>query len=154
MTIKRIYLLSLICLTFIIQGQNILTSGNFSPIGDDGKLYETSTIFFSTVNVTFTTFNIVRLVKTNKHKSNAAFGIIFGTAQTIYGGLNANSAEKNASLYTTINIGLGLTTILTSLLRLVKKSPPKENKVVFNFFYLPPIDKNTAAVGLNLKHTF
>ena len=146
---KRQYILFLITLTLFSNGQNNLQLGGIGPF-KSGNEYAEGTVVFSVVDATFTTFNIVRLIKTDKHKSNATFGLVFGTAQTLYGLFNTNSTEKNAGTFTAVNIGLGLTTLATSIIRLSKKSPPKESKVTFNLFCLPPVDNNSGTLCFSI----
>ena len=149
MKTKQLYILIFLIVTLNCSGQqgNSLTY-ELGLSNSDG--YNSSTIVFSAINVTFTTFNVIRIVKPDKHKSNAVFGILFGSVQTMYGVFNSNSTDKNANIFTSVNIGLGLTTIATSIIRLATKNPPKESKVTFNFFYLPPIDHHTATAGISL----
>jgi hypothetical protein len=136
---KRQYILFLLTLTLVLRGQNNLQLDGIGPF-KNGNEYAGGTIVFSAIDATFTTFNIIRLIKTGNHRSNATFGFLFGTAQTVYGLLNVKSGEKNANVLTTINVGLGLTTIISSGLRFLKRRVPKENKVTFNFFCVPQVD--------------
>ena len=150
--LKRPYLILLTVLTFMSKGQNNLFGGGFTPF-NSGNAYAEGTIVFSAIDATFTTFNIIRLVNTDHRKSNAAFGLLFGSAQTAYGLININAVENNSGTLTALNIGLGLTTVVTSGLRLLKKEPLKENSVTFNFLYLPPLESHSGALCFALKGT-
>jgi hypothetical protein len=147
-------LLFILSVVFSLQkGTSQNSLGPIDPF-DKGNAYTSGTIVFSAIDLTFTTFNVVRLLKTDPHKSNAYFGLMMGTGQTVYGILNANATEKNAGAYTGINIGMGFVTVLTSAARLLKKSPPKESGVSFKLFCLPAIEGNHSAIGLHLSKRF
>ncbi len=107
------------------------------------------TIFFSAINTAFITCNIIKLTQTDNSKSNAGFGIISGLTQATFGALLANNSNKDTKTLATINIGFGLGAIVTSGLRLLKTSPPKNKAVAFNPFYLPKIDNAKAIIGLS-----
>ena len=114
----------------------------------NGDLYWVGTIVFSAINATNTTFNILKLNKPDKYKSNAIFSILSGALQTTVG--LVGTTDKKLYIPAAVNISVGLTTIVTSIIRLAKKSPPKENKVTFNLFYLPSVDHCTATVGFSV----
>lgn len=149
--------LRLIIITFLISSSCL--KGQLSPPSnfyyeDDGSLYWVGTIAFSAINVTTTYFNIKKLHKHDKYRSNAIFGAISGCAQTALGFANVNAKYNNAYIPTSINIGVGLTTLVTSVVRLATKNPPKENNVSLNFIYLPDYQDKTSIVGLTFKKQF
>jgi hypothetical protein len=127
-----------------------MNGGNYY-IDDNGSLYWGATIAFSAINVTTTYFNIKKLHKYDKYRSNAIFGAISGGAQTALGLANLKAKHNNAFVPTSINIGVGLTTLVTSIIRLATKNPPKENNISLNFIYIPSKDKNNSLVGLTFK---
>ena len=144
-------------ITFLIsssylKGQVTLPSNVYSD--NDGSLYWSGTIAFSAINVTTTYFNIKKLHKYDKYRSNAIFGAISGCAQTVLGFTNINKKYRNAYIPTSINIGVGLTTLVTSVVRLATKNPPKENNVTLNLIYIPNYHDNSSIVGLTFKKQF
>ena len=148
-TTPLFFLLILFFITLKSNGQ--ISSGGFGQIADNNSdLYLTGSIVFSAINVTATTFNIVKLHKYDKYRSNAIFGIISGATQTALGFANINATHKNAFIPAEINIGVGAITLATSIIRLATKNPPKEDKVAFNFYYLPISESNHPLVGINL----
>lgn len=157
-TNKQLFIIFLISLTFVFKGQNsIIGPFAISSIDDpDGVLYLIPTVFFSTINTTTTYFNIKKLHKYDKYRSNAIFGAISGVLQTGFGLINIHTVYNTAPDYipTGINIGLGLTTITTSIIRLATKNPPKENKVAFNFYYIPSGNKNNSILGIHIVKPF
>jgi hypothetical protein len=142
------FLISSSCL----KGQVTMPSNVYSE--NDGSLYWTGTIVFSAINLTTTYFNIKKLHKHDKYRSNAIFGAISGAAQAALGFANVNAKYRNAHIPTSINIGIGLTTLVTSVVRLATKNPPKENNVSLNFIYLPNYQDNSSIVGLTFKKQF
>jgi hypothetical protein len=109
--------------TLTSKGQSIDLFQGGGNYGGNG-LYWLSTILFSAINTSNNTFNIIKLRnpdRPDKYKSNAIFSIISGSLQTALGVANVTSKEKNAFIPTSINIGLGVTTIVTSAMRLALK---------------------------------
>jgi len=147
---KKLLLIVALINAINTQAQAELTN-NVQSTNDDGSLYWAGTIAFSAVNVTTSYFNIKKLNKEDKYRSNAIFGIISGCAQTALGVSFVNAKYKNAYIPTGINIGVGLTTVATSILRLAKKNPSKQNSTSFNFMYLPNSSNNTAILGFTFK---
>ncbi|MFN8114510.1 MAG: hypothetical protein U0W65_00235 [Bacteroidia bacterium] len=143
-----VFLISSSCL----KGQVTMPSNVYSD--NDGSLYWTGTIAFSAINLTTTYFNIKKLHKHDKYRSNAIFGAISGCAQTALGFANLNAKYRNAYIPTSINIGVGLTTLVTSVVRLATKNPPKENNVSLNFIYLPDNQDKSSIVGLTFIKQF
>jgi hypothetical protein len=122
---KNIFLLT-IFLSIHVKGQNLFPGGA-DPF-DKYNEYAVSTIGLSTINSAFTTFNIVRTVNIDQNKSNATFGLLFGAAQIAYGVFNINSNNRNNQAYKTVNISVGLTTVLTSGFRLLGKNSKLQKK--------------------------
>ncbi len=143
---------------FMLKAQNsIIGPVTVSSINDpDGAIYLIPTMFFSTINETTTYFNIKKLHKYDKFRSNAIFGAFSGILQTGLGLANIHSIYNYSFEYipTDINIGLGLTTIATSVIRLATKNPPKESKIAFNFYYLPKADKHNSTVCFHIIKRF
>lgn len=140
------------CSTFISKGQ---TTMPISLYGENGSsMYWTGTIAFSAINLTTTYFNIKKLHKHDKYRTNAIFGAISGAAQTALGISNVNAKYNNAYIPTSINIGIGMSTLVTSVIRLATKNPPKENNVSLNFIYLPDYKGNSSIAGLTFKKQF
>lgn len=144
----------LIIVTFFISSSNLKAQDNVLSESGESALYWTGTIAFSAINVTTTYFNIKKLHKYDKYRSNAIFGALSGAAQTALGFAFLNAEFKNASIPSGINIGIGLTTFVTSVIRLATKNPPKENDVTFNFIYLPSNKDHSSVVGLVFKKQF
>lgn len=149
--IRQIIITSFIGLTSL-KGQVTFPSNIYSET--EGSLYWAGTIAFSTINVTTTYYNIKKLHKNDKYRSNAIFGAISGCAQTALGFANVNAKYKNAFIPTSINIGVGLTTLITSVIRLSTKNPPKENNISLNVIYFPDNHTNNSVVGLTFKKQF
>lgn len=148
---RHIIILFLISSTFL-KGQ-LTTPSNVYP-DNDGSLYWAGTITFSAINLTTTYFNVKKIHKHDKYRSNAIFGAISGAAQTAIGFANINEKFKNSNIPTSINIGVGLTTLVTSGIRLATKNPPKENNVSLNLIYLADYEDNYSIVGLSFKKQF
>jgi len=53
-----------------------------------------------------------------------------------------------------MNIGIGLTTLVTSVVRLATKNPPKDNSLSINFIYLQNSKDGPSMVGLLFKKQF
>lgn len=77
----------------------------------------------------------------DKHRSNAWFGLLMGTAQVSYESFANIERGKNAQILSSVNIGLGMTTILTSILRLAKKNRMEKNKVSYQLLCNPSNNK-------------
>ncbi len=152
-TTKRLIIIFLLIKSFNLKSQIIGTSG-YSLSDKDGSLYWGTTIIFSAINGTTTYFNIKKLHKYDKYRSNAIFGAITGGIQTALGFANIQATYRNAYIPTSVNIGIGLTTLVSSVVRLATKNPPKENNVAVNFLYLPCYDNNNSVVGLTLTKHF
>jgi hypothetical protein len=152
-TLLRLIIITLIASSSCLKGQ-VTSSGNIYNSDNDGSLYWTGTIAFSAINLTTTYFNIKKMHKQDKYKSNAIFGALSGAAQTALGISNINEKFNNAYIPTSINIGVGLTTLVTSIVRLATKNPPKENNISLNFIYLPDKKDNSSIVGLSFKKQF
>jgi len=152
MRVLRLIIITVFINSSFLKGQISVPNNTFS--GNDGSLYWTGTIAFSAINLTTTYFNIKKLYKYDKYRSNAIFGAISGSAQTAVGFANVNAKYKNAFIPTSINIGVGLTTLVTSIVRLATKNPPKESNISLNLIYLPGHDNNSSIVGLTFKKQF
>ena len=145
----HILILTFCVTTLNCNSQNPLQGGvGGGIVGNLDGFYWWTTIAFSAINGTTTYFNIKKLNTPDKYKENAIVGILSGAAQTAigFGGI----IDKNLYAPATTNIGFGLTTVVTSIIRLANKRPPKEDKVTFNFFYLPPVDHHAATCGLRV----
>lgn len=127
------------------------TGNNTQTTNDNASLYWVGTAAFTAVNITTSYFNIKKLKKEDKYRSNAIFGVISGCAQTALGVAFVNTKFKNAYIPIGINIGVGLTTVATSVLRLAKKNPSKLNNTSLNLMYLPNSGNNTAIIGFTFK---
>ena len=136
-----------------VKGQVTLLNNSYSS-GNDGSLYWTGTIVFSAINLTTTYFNIKKMHKHDKYRSNAFFGALFGAAQTALGFASLNAKYNNAYIPTSINIGIGLTTLVTSVVRLATKNPSKENNVTLNFICFPNDRGKSSMFGLAFKKQF
>ena len=149
--LRRVFIL-LIISTTIVKGQISISSNSYNV--DESSLYWTGTIAVSAINLTTTYFNIKKLKKYDKYRSNAIFGALFGCAQTVLGFANINANYNNAYIPTSINIGIGLTTLVTSIVRLSTKNPPKQDKLTMQFLYFQDKYKNNPILGLDIKYKF
>lgn len=91
------------------------------------------------------------MYKHDKYRANAIFGAISGSAQAALGFAHVNAKYRNADIPTGIHIGVGLTTLVTSIVRLVTKNPPKENNVTLNFMYFQDRQSDSSILGRTLK---
>lgn len=121
-----------------IYAQFITPINSIGNISDNGSIYWGGTLFCSAINGTTTYFNIKKLHKYDKYRSNAIFGVLAGGAQTAFGFAFLKSRSNYQELATVINIGTGLTTVVTSIIRLATKNPPKESSLSFNIMLIPP----------------
>jgi len=144
----------LLLLSFFISSSNLKAQDDVLSESGESALYWTGTIAFSAINATTTYFNIKKLHKYDKYRSNAIFGALSGAGQTALGFAFLNGEFENAAIPSGINIGIGLTTFVTSVIRLATKNPPKENDVTFNFIYLPTNKDHSSVVGLLFKKQF
>jgi len=125
-------------------------------IVDDQSLYLIPTTILSAINLTTTAITIHRLNnpdKQDKYRTNAIFAIISGSLQTAIGIGNISANYKNAFIPTTLNIGIGASTIVTSILRLARKKKTKDTLESFNFLYSLTVD-NYSIVGIRLVKKF
>jgi hypothetical protein len=134
-------------------------SGPYSDLQiiDNRTTYLIPTVILSAINVTTTAIEISRLQNPNKpdkYRSNAIFAIISGSLQTALGVANLSANYDNAYIPASVNIGIGATTIVTSIIRLARKNPPKETKLSYNFFYTPNVDRFASTVGVRLIRRF
>ncbi|MBS1652648.1 MAG: hypothetical protein JSU07_11630 [Bacteroidetes bacterium] len=132
------------------------SNGNVTHPINDAVLYASPTIFFTSISAITTYFNIKKLHKYDKYRSNAFVGALLGASQTALGSaMAASNGNDMLSIGTgAINIASGLTVLTTSIIRLATKNPPKENKITFRFWYLPPLAQNNGAMGLCLSKRF
>ena len=144
-----IFFISTSCLKGQVSLYSITNNSN-----NDASFYQIGTMVFSVVNLTTTYFNIKKIHKNDKYRSNAIFGALSGAAQTALGLANINAEYDNSHISTSINIGVGLTTLVTSVVRLATKNPPKEKNISLNFIYLPDIKDNSSLVGFSLRKQF
>jgi hypothetical protein len=130
-------------------------NGEFSDNTDGAYWFLTAVI--SSINATTTTITIVRLRnpdKPDKYKTNAIFAILSGSAQTAMGIANVFAKRDNAYLPASLNIGLGATTIVTSVMRLARRKTLKETNLSYNFFYTPNVYRFPSTVGIRLIRKF
>jgi uncharacterized membrane protein len=123
-----------------------------SPI-DEQSFYLIPTTFFSAINLTTTLITIHRFKnpqKADKYRTNAIFAIISGSLQTAIGVANISADYKNAFIPTSLNIGIGATTIATSIIRLARKNKSKQDNLSFNLLYSTKIDQYNSIVGLRI----
>jgi len=125
-----------------------------SPIISGGSIdnYKTSTFFFSGINTTLSTINIINYNQEGKSKYDAGFSIITGFAQISYGLIfynNKNSSINNNTLLL-INIGIGTTTIFISCLRFFHKNYKNEKVTSLNL-YCVPIGKRNLGIGIHFS---
>ena len=139
-------------LTLKCNGQQPTSLGGGNIGNTTGEMW-LITGLFSAINISSTTFNVIKLKhpeRPDKYKSNAIFSIISGSFQVAIGAACVTSKDKNDYIPAAINLGLGVSTIVTSIMRLARKSPPKETTLTYNFYYLPPIGCNTSTFGLRI----
>lgn len=120
---------------------------------NDVSYYWIGTIPLTLINSSTIYFNVKKLHKNDKYRSNAVFGVISGCAQTALGFYSLKLNNNFAYIPGSINLSIGLTTIYTSGLRLITKNPPKETKLSLNVLYNPNNPKNLL-IGFNLKKQF
>jgi len=162
MNARKNFILFLFIFTIACKGQ-IITSIP-SPITDkdyrfSGVVYSGASVFFTAINIPTTYFNIKKLHKHDKYRENAVFGTLSGITQTALGIggiaiLSKNELPKYCYIPAVINIGLGLATTATSIIRLATKNPPKENGMTINMFCFPNPSQNAVAVGFNFSKSF
>jgi hypothetical protein len=145
---KRILIILFLMYPFILQGQNF---GSTKLSSYDGKFYNGITIIFSAINGTTTFFNIKKMNKYDRYRSNAIFGAISGCAQTAFGIVGFHKDKEDILVPANINIGLGITTLATSVIRLATKNPPRGNDMGINMFYIPGKMNSESVWGLNIK---
>lgn len=151
--INRIIIFHFFVYSLTIRGQGIINIGS-PTVQENGSLYWGSTIVFAAINGTTTYFNIKKLHKSDKYRSNAVFGVLSGGLQTTIGLANLKSEYSNSVAPTFINIGIGVTTVVTSIIRLATKNPAKNNSVSVNLLYVPRLEHNSSIVGLTLTKQF
>lgn len=147
---KKVLFILFLIYPFCLKGQDI----TITDYNGGGTLYLGGTILFSAINSTTTYFNIKKLNKYDKYRSNAIFGAISGGAQTALGIVGFSENNKNAVVPASINIGLGLATLTTSIIRLATKNPPKEKDITWNMIYILGKQNSDSILGLNLKMQF
>ncbi|MHB8261768.1 MAG: hypothetical protein ACYDCN_15290 [Bacteroidia bacterium] len=154
MNICKLYILISLYITSLnCNGQSPFAGGGWTGnvgVGNNFFIYSFwgVTGVFSAINGTTTYFNIKKLNTPDKYKENAIVGTVSGIVQTAFGFLC--TADKSLYVQAPINIGFGLTTVVTSIIRLANKRPPKDEKITFNFFYLPPVEHHTATCGIRI----
>lgn len=151
-TIKQLIFIFLL-LNSRLSGQVYLSNSN-SYSDDNGTLYWIGTVAFSVINGTTTYFNFKKLHKYDKYRSNAIFGGISGGVQTALGVITLNKNQNNLAVPSSINVAIGLTTLITSVIRLATKNPAKENRVSMNFIYQPNYNNYNSTIGLVFKKQF
>lgn len=131
---------SLLIFFFIVSVLYGKAQGNLvGPINPSGSKhdYGIGSLIFSAGNATFCGFNIAGTFKSeDKHKSNAYFSILSGTAQVVYGQFAFNPNESQAKEFKALNVGFGLSAIITGGIRLIRKNKAEE-RTAFRFIYYP-----------------
>ena len=155
MKLKKLFASIFLFATFNCFGQNgaLLSSPNI----DDASLYWIPTAAFSAINITTSAITINRLrhpERPDQYKKNAIFGVVSGAVQTALGVGNISATYKNAAIPSSLNIAIGATTIVTSIIRLARKAPPKETTMSYNFMYIPSVKNSHAIVGISLVRRF
>lgn len=120
---------------------------------NDVSYYWIGTIPLTLINSSTTYFNVKKLHKNDKYRSNAVFGVISGCAQTALGLYSINLNNKYAYIPGGMNLSIGLTTFATSILRLSTKNLSKEPNLSLNVLYNPK-RPNNLFIGFNLKKEF
>jgi hypothetical protein len=135
----------------LCKGQDLFAGGSANVSIGNSSFYWSGTIFLTAINGTTTYFNIKKLHKHDKYRSNAIFGALSGGAQTAFGVINMKAKTNCQEFATGINLGVGLATLVTSVIRLATKNPPKENSLTFNMIYLPSEGANDPILGVCLR---
>jgi len=154
MNLKKLFIFSLILTSLNSFGQIGPSSG--LSIVDNQSLYLIPTTIFSAINLTTTAITIHRLNnqdKTDKYRTNAIFAIISGGLQTAIGIGNISANYKNSFIPTSLNIGIGASTIVTSIIRLARKKKTKNTLESCNFLYSLTVD-NSSIVGIRIIRKF
>ncbi len=136
--------------TVIIRSQTIDLGFGNSSLGYQSNKNSNDvagTIIFSSINTSMNTINFL-VLKKQKEKSNAGFGIITGLTQLTYGAIY----DKEKSLQA-INVSYGSATIIFSVICLLKKERKKEKKLVLTS-YSPKIPLIGSYTGLSLNIKF
>jgi hypothetical protein len=131
-----------------MNAQNNLLLGDFSLVPAKYD-YAIPTIVFSAVNTTFITYNTIRIAGTDPRKSNAPFGIISGAIQTTYGIMNFREKENSAPVFTTINLTIGIATIFTSAVRMLKNDDDERRTT--SLYLIPLYGRSKAVPGFCLS---
>jgi hypothetical protein len=147
--LKLITVLSLSFNIYISKAQYIAPDG--ISYKDDKSLYYFGTAIFTTVNGTTIYFNIKKLHQYDKYRSNALFGALSGGTQTAIGFIELKNSHPNTVLSSALNISSGLTTLITSVLRLATKNSPKNNMVGLHLFYVPSINGSNSLWSFSLR---
>jgi hypothetical protein len=153
-TNKYLMKLKFFLLYFIL----IISMNSFCQLGptiggdlSSGNNYKGTSLFFSAINATMTTLNIVNFNKEGKSKENAGFGILTGICQISYGLIYKNDCPaSDRNVYLPLNVGLGLITVLTSVGRLFTKEAKKDKLTSLNLLYIP---NNNKSIGIGFSLT-
>lgn len=145
----KLVVLSLSFNSYILNAQYITPSGiNYK----DGKsLYYFGTAVFTTINVATTYFNVKKLHKYDKYRSNALFGALSGSTQTALGLVELKKSNHDTFVPAAINVGLGLTTFVSSIIRLATKNPKQDNNFSINIFYVPRTSIYNSVTSVSFK---
>ena len=150
MVLKNIYLALFITTTFLLSAQNPGSPFSRTRVFPRGREYVAGTFFFTAIDATLITYNVVRIYNNDLRKYAASFGIIAGAAQMGYGAARYSDVKKFETT-SAINFGMGFTAIMTSTLRLLKKPESREPRVAFNLFCIPGADMNSNGVGICIR---
>jgi hypothetical protein len=117
--------LMLIVSVMFCKAQISLSAGTWPLTHSDE--YKEATVIFTAMNAAALTFQLINFKKAGASKSNAGFGLILGALQITYGCLHTSSTDPygNAKTLTTVNISMGLVTMITSGIRIFKRDQPK-----------------------------
>ncbi|MDQ3022436.1 MAG: hypothetical protein M3R36_17995 [Bacteroidota bacterium] len=127
-----------------------------------------STTFIAT-NLTFNTLNAMKISSGGFNSLLPIIGIVTGTAQVVYGAVSYPSknnyndysyinfshddyTKDGNKILSAINIGIGASTIILSVLELLDGEKAKKKKTSWNFYSYP--SKNEVGLGLSLTHKF
>lgn len=147
--LKLVLALSLSFNSYITKAQYITPSG--ISYEDDKSVYCFGTAIFTVFNGTTTYFNIKKLHKYDKYRSNALFGVLSGSTQTALGFVELKRSNHSTFVPAALNVGLGLTTFVSSIIRLAIRNPKQDNSFSLNFFYIPCPNKFSSVVSISFK---
>ncbi len=120
--------------------------------------YGATSAVLSGANLSLTTLNFIQLSKSNSKRTAPILGLISGTGQITLGALGFPKEEKtNYGTYTNeskkklsfLNIGVGTSTLITSIWNLATKKKKVEKSLTWNL-YGRPTYSNQTEVGFHI----